>query len=57
MRSKHLTVEITDRQTTDRREICCLSVTMLHPTQRLERFGNTLHILTAYGLGQFVLKF
>ena len=29
-------------------------VTLLHPTQRFERFGNILHHLIAQGLAQFV---
>jgi len=33
------------------------SVTLLHPRQILELFGNILHCLIAQGLGQFVLKF
>ena len=37
--------------------VCCLSVTLFHPRQRLELFGNFLHRLIAQGLGQFVLKF
>jgi len=37
--------------------VCRLSVMLLHPTHRLELFGNILHRLIAHGLGQFVLKF
>jgi len=37
--------------------VCRLSVTFLHPRQRLELFGNILHHLIAQGLGQIVLKF
>jgi len=37
--------------------VCRLSVTLLHPTQRLELLDNILHRLIAYGLRQSVLKF
>jgi len=41
------------------KSICplCLSIMMLHHTQTVEFFGNILHHLTAWGLGQFLLKF
>jgi len=40
-----------------RPSVCRLSVTLLHPRQRLELFNNSLHCLTAQRVGQFVSKF
>jgi len=54
-------------QVSGRTLLCCVrlmssqmrlsSVTLVHPTHTVEHCGNILYRLTAYGLGQFVLKF
>jgi len=36
--------------------IVLLSVTVLHPMQRVELFRTILHCLISQGLGRFVLK-